>query len=170
MVDRGLQNIGTNGWRARRKPLLTKFQGMCQLVWAKEHRTWTVEQWQRVIFSEENHFCLYGNRASQYVRQFLHEELHPKCLSATLKHPPKFVVCGGMPANWCWTASSIRGRNGEHCKIPQNRNASLGKKSLQNEISSFKVTMWAKVIQNWSVSHDIMLLQWPRQSPEFNSI
>lgn len=49
--------------------------------------SWAIEQWRQVIFTDETHFGLYENQASQYLQIFPHEEFHPECLSVTVKFP-----------------------------------------------------------------------------------
>lgn len=103
-MHRRLQNICLKRWRARRKPLLTKFQRMCRLAWAKEHQFSTVEQWWQVIFSDGSHLCLYENQARQYVQQLPHEELHPECVSVT-EASNKSHGLGMHVSHWRLTAS-----------------------------------------------------------------
>ena len=42
----------------RKKPLLTKQHRKRRLDWAKKHSTWTVDDWKRVIWSDETAFTL----------------------------------------------------------------------------------------------------------------
>ena len=55
---------------ARVKPLLNFKQCKKRLTWATEKRYWTVEQWSRVIFSDESEFCIsLGNRGLRVWRK-----------------------------------------------------------------------------------------------------
>lgn len=57
-VRRRLIANGLKSYRPRKKPLITEKQRLKRLAWAKEHKSWSVEQWSRVIFSDESTFTL----------------------------------------------------------------------------------------------------------------
>ncbi len=40
------------------KPLLNQRQRQKHLTWAKEKKNWTVDQWSKVLFSDESKFCI----------------------------------------------------------------------------------------------------------------
>ena len=51
------QRLFENGLKARRprkKPYLNKKQRKNRLIWAKEHKEWTKEDWARVIWGDES--------------------------------------------------------------------------------------------------------------------
>ena len=52
-VRRRLRETGIGKHKAVNRPLLTKKQIAARLKWAREHRDWSVEQWQQVIWSDE---------------------------------------------------------------------------------------------------------------------
>ena len=53
-VKRRLLEIGLRGRVAVKKPRLTAVHKQKRLVWAKEHKNWTVEEWNRVLWSGES--------------------------------------------------------------------------------------------------------------------
>jgi len=75
------------GLRARipvKKPLLTQYHKNMRLEWAKKYKNWTVEQWSKVLWSDESPFPLfYGRR--RYVRRGVGERLRDDCLNKTVK-------------------------------------------------------------------------------------
>ena len=52
-IRRRLQENGIAKHKAVNRPCLTKKQIAARLKWAQEHRDWSVEQWQSVIWSDE---------------------------------------------------------------------------------------------------------------------
>ena len=69
-----------------------------RLEWALEHRQWTVEQWNKVLWSDESPFTLrYGGKAR--VWRLPNERYDTKCLQGTVKHDKKINVWGGFAAN-----------------------------------------------------------------------
>ena len=75
-VRRRLKAEGRVARRPVKKQLLTPTMMKKRLKWAKEHREWTVDDWKKVIFSDESHFEVHGHR-SPYVRRSVGEKLKP---------------------------------------------------------------------------------------------
>jgi hypothetical protein len=55
-VRRRLRAVGLFGKFAVRKPFVSKKNLKERLQFAKAHRDWTLEQWTKVIFSDESRF------------------------------------------------------------------------------------------------------------------
>lgn len=53
-VRRRLVQANLHGRKARRKPLLTEDQKKKRLLWAKKYKNWTVEDWSKIIWSDES--------------------------------------------------------------------------------------------------------------------
>lgn len=52
-IRRRLREAGIRKWKALNRPLLTKQHAAKRLKWAKTHRSWTVEDWRKVAWSDE---------------------------------------------------------------------------------------------------------------------
>jgi transposase len=52
-IRRRLREAGIRKWRPVDRPLLNKNQAKLRLAWAQAHRHWTVEDWRKVIWSDE---------------------------------------------------------------------------------------------------------------------
>lgn len=50
---RTLKSQGIRKWRAKKRALLTEDHAKARLAWALEHKDWTWEDWEGVIFSDE---------------------------------------------------------------------------------------------------------------------
>src|SRR5690554_6155678 len=48
-----LRNIGIHSRKKAKKPFLSRRHKLERLKWAKAHQHWTVDDWKRVIFSDE---------------------------------------------------------------------------------------------------------------------
>jgi transposase len=59
---------------ARKKPYLTESHKQARLAWAKEHESWTVEDWKSVLWSDESPFTLFPRCGKVYVRRHPGEE------------------------------------------------------------------------------------------------
>jgi ketohexokinase/beta-glucosidase len=57
-----LRNAGFKGRVCVRKPLLRPINKLKRLVWAIQHQNWTVEQWQRVLWTDEKKFELFNSK------------------------------------------------------------------------------------------------------------
>ncbi|XP_026120184.1 uncharacterized protein LOC113099532 [Carassius auratus] len=72
---------------------------MC-LTWAKKKKNWTVSQWSKVLFSDDNNkFCIsFGNQGPRVWRKG--GEAHsPCCLKSSVKFPMSVMI-------WCAVSSS----------------------------------------------------------------
>ncbi|GFU71879.1 transposable element Tcb1 transposase [Trichonephila clavipes] len=54
-----LLDMGLRSKRPTRVPLLTKRHRQQHLRWAREHRDWSMDQWERVAWSDESRFVIH---------------------------------------------------------------------------------------------------------------
>ncbi|CAJ0950767.1 unnamed protein product [Ranitomeya imitator] len=54
---------------AARKPLLRTGNKQKRLVWAKEHKEWTLDQWKSMLWSDESKFEIFGSNHRVFVRR-----------------------------------------------------------------------------------------------------
>ena len=52
-IHRHLLEAGIRKWKAVERPLLSKKHAAQRLQWAREHKSWTREDWERVAWSDE---------------------------------------------------------------------------------------------------------------------
>uniref|UniRef100_A0A3B1IMH6 Transposase Tc1-like domain-containing protein n=1 Tax=Astyanax mexicanus TaxID=7994 RepID=A0A3B1IMH6_ASTMX len=57
-VRNRLKEMGFQYRKAKRKPSLTPKHKRTRLQWAKERQSWTVDDWMKVIFSDESRICI----------------------------------------------------------------------------------------------------------------
>jgi hypothetical protein len=94
-VRRSLQSFDMNGRVACKKPLLRKANIGKRLKFAQEHVNWTVEQWNRVLFTDETKVEVFGTHRRTFVRRKPGERYRNECLVPTVKFGGGSVMC-------CW--------------------------------------------------------------------
>ena len=85
-VRRRLAGSGLKGRVAVSKPLLRPKNKRKRLLWAKKYKNYSVEDWKKVLFSDESKFEIYGNNRRIYVRRRPGERLLNQCIKPTVKH------------------------------------------------------------------------------------
>ena len=85
--------------KALKKPLLKKYHKRDRLRWAKDHKNWTVEQWNKVLWSDESSFTLFPRG------EYLCKETARRRVEGCFHYPKK----GGGKINvWgCFHASGV---------------------------------------------------------------
>ncbi|XP_033311884.1 uncharacterized protein LOC117211768 [Bombus bifarius] len=91
-VRRRLEGFNLRGRKPRKKPLLSSRNRKRRLAFAKAHRHWTSEDWQKVLFSDESKFNRVSSDGIRYVRRRIDESLKTQCVLKILKHGGGNVV------------------------------------------------------------------------------
>lgn len=96
-VRRSLLRNEMFGRVALKKPLLRKENIEKRYRFAIEHKDWTVEQWNRVLWTDESKFELFGTKRRVHIRRGIHEKTMKECIVPTVKHGGgSIMVWGGM--------------------------------------------------------------------------
>ncbi|KAG0803659.1 hypothetical protein G6F20_013331 [Rhizopus arrhizus] len=85
-VRRVLKKAGFIAFVKPQKPLLRTQNIIKRLQWAKSHQHWTVDDWKRVIFSDETKINRFGSDGKAYTWKLPHEELNSRHIQQTVKH------------------------------------------------------------------------------------
>ena len=80
-----LIEFGLHARSPRKKPLLNRTNINARLAWAKKYQAWTIDQWKRVLWSDESGFQLF-NSGRRYCRRRENEDLGPNKTVKTVKH------------------------------------------------------------------------------------
>lgn len=78
-IRAALRRLGFHRYIARRKPPITEDNRQKRLAWALEHVNWTVDQWRRILWSDET-WITGGHHRKQYVTRRPGEEWDPTCI------------------------------------------------------------------------------------------
>jgi transposase len=182
VCDRTVRNAfheaGLGAMEKEAKPKLSSKNIKARLEFAKRHQHWTIDDWKRVIWSDEtkvNRFSSDG-RSWCWVRDG--ESRQPRHVKQTVKHG------GGSLMIWgCMTAHGP----GFICKIEGTMDQHLYKKILKEdlyetmeeyEMDANRVIFQhdndpkhkAKSVQEWLNEQPFEVLEWPAQSPDLNPI
>ena len=174
-VRRRCLEFGLKGCRARRKPLVTADQRKRRVAWARAHKDWTIQQWEKVLFSDESTFCILGDHSKTFVRRFQGEAFKPMCLELTVKHPTKIMVWGCMAANGMGQFKIIEGMMNadkyittlQNVMLPSARDLFQADFLFQDDNAPCHR---ARKVMNWMEETKIQRLDWPAQSPDLNPI
>ena len=101
-IKRRLCDAGFNGRIARNKPLLRNYNIDKRLECAINHKDWTEQDWEKVLWTDESPYTLFPEKRRVYIRRRAGEELLPECVQSTVKHG------GGKIQVWgCFSASGV---------------------------------------------------------------
>lgn len=90
------RELGLNVRRETKKPLLSTIQKSTRLQFALEHENRSIDEWSRVLFTDESRFRRYPDGAVN-VKRRPQEILHPDCIKKTVKFGGGgFMVWGGI--------------------------------------------------------------------------
>ena len=78
-VHRTLLRMGLRSRRLVRVPMMTPVHHQKCLQWARERRTWTLEQWKKVAWSDESRFLLDHVDGRVRVRSLPGKAMAPGC-------------------------------------------------------------------------------------------
>jgi hypothetical protein len=173
-----LKDSGLRAAPKVKKPLLTKRHRRLRLQFAKRYQHWTVDDWKRVIFSDETKVNRLGSDGRKWVWRVPGTPLQDNHVSPTVKHG------GGSMMVWgCFTAQGI----GNLVRIEDTLNAHLYVDILKDDLLG--TLDWyalnkadivfqhdndpkhtAKITVKWLANEGIEVLAWPPQSPDLNPI
>jgi transposase len=162
----------------RKKPLLTKKHKQARLSWAKKHRTWTVDEWRKVIWSDETAFLLVNGEGREFCWTKEGEVLEEDLVKPTKKFG------GGKLMMWgCITYEGV----GFSCKVDGNMDAELYSQILRDELmrtidyyhldhesiifqQDGDPKHTSKLAQETLIELGLDVMNWPAQSPDLNPI
>jgi transposase len=177
-VRRALKEAGLGAIVKPKKPYLSAKNIKERLVWAKAHVYWTIDDWKRVVWSDETKIDRFGSDGLHYVWKRDYEPLQPRHIQQTVKHG------GGNIVLWsCITYQGV----GYIVKIDETLDKELYKSILAEDLLATvdeyginKDAMIfqhdndpkhaAKAVREWLSDQPFQVMKWPAQSPDLNPI
>jgi transposase len=163
----------------QKRPLLKKVHHQNRLKFAQNHANWTVEDWKRVLWSDETKINRIGSDGRVYTWKKRGEGLSDRTTSPTVKHGGgnNLMVWGCMGWNGVGMLVEVQGiMNAEqYCDILD--------AGVVESFESLEMAEEERIFQQdndpkhtsrratkWFEDNDIQVLDWPAQSPDLNPI
>ena len=139
-------------------------------------KDWTVEMWNRVVWSDESKFNIFHSDGRTYVRRRVSEEFAEGCVVGTVKHGGGSVmiwgcICGsetGMMLRVETTMDMFKYiRVLEDGMIP----SAWAMRGLDYIFMHDNAPCHRAIVVNeWLEEHEVEVSSWPAQSPDLNPI
>jgi transposase len=177
-VRRTLKQHGLKAVVKAKRPLLKAQHRKARLSFALKYQNWTVDDWKRVLWSDETKINKIGSDGHQYVWKKAGEPLSDRTTQPTVKFGGgNIMVWGCMGWNGVGMLAEIEGRmdSAQYVEIlAQHLSQSIeyleipaGEAIFQQD-NDPKHT--SKMAQKWFSENHIQVLDWPAQSPDLNPI
>lgn len=162
----------------KKKPLLSIKHRRRRLAFALKHQNWTVEDWTRVIWSDETKINRIGSDGRKYVWKKAGEPLQDKEVQGTVKFGGgSLMVWGCMSWNGVGILAEVEGKMDaeqyvsilEGNLLPSMKYSGIPRENIIFQQDNDPKHS-SKKAQNWLDSQGIKVLDWPAQSPDLNPI
>lgn len=177
-LSRELHNAGMRATTKKKKPAISAKNRKERLAFAKSHKDWTVEDWKRVIFSDETKINRFGSDGQRWTWARAGESLQPRSVKPTVKGG------GGSLMLWgCITAQGVGYLAEIEGIMDQNLYLEILKGELVDTIEYYEMDESkmifmqdndpkhkAKKVMEYLEEQDYSILTWPPQSPDLNPI
>lgn len=162
----------------KKKPLLSAVHRKKRLDFAFKYREWTVEDWARVVWSDETKINRIGSDGKQWMWKKAGEGLIEREVQSTVKHGGgNIMVWGCMGWDGVGRLAEVEGRmNADQYVdiLEENLLPSLDEFETPTEDLIFQQDNdpkhTSKKAQKWIKDNNIPLLDWPPQSPDISPI
>lgn len=172
-VRRLLHKKGINKRKAVRKPLINARNRAQRVLWARDHVNWTMQQWSRVIWSDEVMVDTSASKRYMQVWRRPGEKYNRNCLCPTMKS-------GNTSAHF-WGAIRWNG-------IASFRFLPLGTMNGERYVNTLQENLLpilnnnhifqhdnapchkSAPVRQWLANNNVNVMIWPAQSPDLSPI
>ncbi|CAB5373046.1 unnamed protein product [Rhizophagus irregularis] len=162
----------------RFSPLISESNKAKRLLWARAHENWTVEDFKRVVWSDESTYTQFRTSGFGRVWRESSEEFHEDCIASTVQKSFgrmfwgcfSWVGMGPLVPLTGRITGAIHHETLANYAIPtvKSHAKKIKKKIFFQEDNAPVHT--AKIARSFLTSSNIELFPWPAQSPDMNLI
>ena len=160
---------------AKKKPFISEKNKQRRLKWAKSHREWSLEDWRRVIWSDESPFML-RYQGKKWVLRCYNQRYENMFMQGTIKHDKKINVWGCFAYHGVGHLHLVDGIMDQkqykqiliHHYQPSAEMLFPAGNYIFQQDNDPKHT--AKTVQEYIGTKNWNVLDWPSQSPDLNPI
>ncbi|CAD6199297.1 unnamed protein product [Caenorhabditis auriculariae] len=139
--------------------------------WAKEHLNWTRQDWNKILWSDESKFLLFGSDGIQWVRRPIGSRYHPKYQLPTVKHGGgSCMVWGAFSGSGIGPLHRVNGIMDKHVYKDILQNQMLPHLRATGRGSVYQQDNDPKHTSLFVKSRRVNVMGWPSQSPDLNPI
>lgn len=175
-----LKANGITNWVAKKRPQLTEVVAKKRLAWAKQHVTWTNEEWAKIIWSDECSVERGSGKQRQWVFRTTEQKWQANMIQEYKKGRDKSVMI--------WAAfSGVLGKSELYVMDRDFESKKMGysARSYLEVLEEMIPTVWepgmifmqdnapihnAKAVVEWFKERGIPVMEWPPYSPDLNPI
>lgn len=174
-VNRILTKDGLKAYRAPKKFLITPANILERLKFAESHRRWDIEEWKKIVFSDESLFGLINSSGRIFVRRREGEAHREDTVQPHAKKTPMVMVWGAISFAGVGPLFRVEGTlKGDYyleilrTRLPYHFPDLFGGELIfqQDNATPHKKTN----VKEWLENRDVKTLEWPAQSPDLNVI
>ncbi|KAI0999834.1 hypothetical protein K3495_g8364 [Podosphaera aphanis] len=182
-IRRALKEEGLKAFKKKKKQLLSKAHRRARLKWALDHKNWTIDDWKRVIWSDETKLNQVGSDGIKYFWGRSSNDLGPAAVEETLKFGGGNIMIWGC-MSWFGVGEMDRivGRMNseqflgilESCLVPTLDQVASQLPSVTRTDIIFQQNNdpkhTSRMTKEWLASRGIKTMVWPSQSRDLNPI
>lgn len=177
-VRQVLYSSGLSGKVKQKKPKLAPRHVRARIEFARRHQHWTIDDWKRVIFSDESKINRFNSDGREWYWARDGYPLQPSQVVQTVKHGGGSVmVWGCMTYNGGGSLIQVEGRMDQHYYkriLIEQLLPTLDYVDFPAEEVTFQhdndPKHTAKMVQEWLGEQPFKVMIWPAQSPDLNPI
>lgn len=177
-VRRALNRIGLVASVKKKKPALSDRNVKRRLHFCKTHKNWTVDDWKRVIWSDETKVNRYQSDGKEYYWHRPQERIQKHHVKETMKHGGGSIMVWGCFTWWnIGPLVRIQGimKKEDYLNILQtNLPEFVDESAYPTEEVVFQQDgdpkHTAKIVKSWLQNQTFGTMEWPAQSPDLNPI
>jgi transposase len=175
-IRRAMKKIGISYHPAAIKPFVSKVNAKKRLDWCKEHLNWSVEDWSKVVWTDECSVEVQRSSKHAMVWRKSGERMKTDCLQPSLKSGRRTIMIWG-----CFQGEELgpvtvieKGQidSAKYCKmlgdifLPYFRTLEKDSIFMQDNAPIH----CSKYTSKWQKKNGVRTMKWPAQSPDLNPI